>query len=63
MSSTLEVKHQIEGTIIRTSNQFEIERSIKKENYARFTLACSSLSLKIPLLDKIDLFDEKETGH
>ena len=62
MNSISEVEHNIEGFIVITSNQFEIEQAIMKENSARFTLAYSSPLLQSPLLDKIGLFAEKETG-
>ena len=55
-----EVEHQIEGVIVRTSNQFEIEQAIMKKKSSRFTLAYSSPLLQSPLLDKICLFTKKE---
>ena len=55
-----EVEHDIEEVLVRTSNQFEKEQVIMKENSARFTLACGSPFMQIPLLDKIGLLAEKE---
>ena len=63
MNSISEVEYQIEGVIVRTSNKFEIERAIMKENSARFTLSCSSPFLQSPFLDKIGLSAEKEIGQ
>ena len=45
------------------SNKFEIERSVMKENSARFTLAYSSPLLQSPCLEKIVMFAEKKTGQ
>ena len=56
MNSTLEVEDEKEGLLVRTSNQFEIERDIMKENSTRFTLAYSTPFLKSPLLEKIGVF-------
>ena len=58
MNSTSEVECLKDGLLIRTSNQFEIERDIIRENSARFTLAHSSPLLQSPLIDKIGLFAE-----
>ena len=38
MNSMSEVEHVIDGVLIRTSNQFEIECAIMKQNYSRFTV-------------------------
>ena len=58
----MNLEHEKERMIVRTSNQFEIERAIIKENSAKFTLAYNSPLLQSHFLDKIGLFAEKETG-
>ena len=63
MKSTSEIECEKDVVIIRTSNQFEIERAIMKENFYRFTLSYSYTFLQSPMIDKIRLFAEKETGQ
>ena len=63
MNHMPEVEDKIEGVIVRTLNQFEIEQAIMKDNSTRFTLAYSSSFLQSPFLDKIGLFAEIETGQ
>ena len=63
INSTSEIDYERDSLIIRTSNQFEMERDVMKENSDRFTLSCISPFLQITLIDSIGLFAEKETGQ
>ena len=52
MNLISDVEHLKDGVLIGTSNQFETESAIMKDNYSRLTLSYSSPLPKTPLIGK-----------